>query len=73
MRYMGDRRIEVLQSLAMYQRLYIFLYVYKMEHTLPNMNVNLFVVGRTISSTVEVGYIFAAHIGTHILEFYYCY
>lgn len=28
---------------------------------------------RTISSTVEGGYIFVAHIGTYILEFYYCY
>lgn len=28
--------------------------------------------GRTISSTVEGGYIFVAHIDTYILEFYYC-
>jgi len=39
MRSMGDRRIEVLQRLAIYQRLYTFLYVYKLERTLPNMKV----------------------------------
>jgi hypothetical protein len=28
--------------------------------------------GRSISSRGEGGYIFVAHIGTYILEFYYC-
>jgi len=32
-----------------------------------------FSCGRTISSTVEVGYHFVAHIGTYILEFCYSY